>query len=259
MRKTLSVLLCTVFMLTLCCCSPKQEHKLLENVNVTDNSLALFCFDGESTYVKFVFEGQEEKIITEINNLNARQVDLAGIPDLKIPCYGIEIGDIYLTYSNGYWLDKDAKVYKAKYDFENTFIKAPSDEPQIHKGGLRMPNSWYLGAKDIRFYQKSEYMKNVKAGLSISFVSYEDNTVTVNLKNTAHSDCTVGNIFTLQKLINGEWYTIPSKDPMAFTAIAYELASGQDIDLKCNLAPYGELEKGQYRIEKEGIVCEFEI
>lgn len=259
MRKTLSALLGTLFLLTLCCCSPKQEYKLLENADISQNSLALFCFDGEQTTIKYVFNREEERIISEINKLNARQVDLDNIPDLKIPCFGLEIGDISLTYSNGYWLDKNGKVYKANYDFKNAYIKAESDEPIISSGGLLMPNSWYLGAKDVRFYQKSKYMKNVKAGLSISFVSYEDNIATVNLKNTAHIDGTVGEYFTLQKKIDGEWYTIPPKEPMVFHAVGYSLQEGQDIDMKCHLNAYGDLQKGQYRIEMEGIVCEFEI
>ena len=242
MRKTLSALLGTLFLLTLCCCSPKQDHKLLENADISQNSLALFCFDGEQTTIKYVFNREEERIISEINKLNARQVDLDNIPDLKIPCFGLEIGDISLTYSNGYWLDKNGKVYKANYDFKNAYIKAESDEPIISSGGLLMPNSWYLGAKDIRFYQKSKYMKNVKAGLSISFVSYEDNIATVNLKK-----------------IDGKWYTIPPKEPMVFHAVGYTLQEGQNIDMKCHLNAYGDLQKGQYRIEMEGIVCEFEI
>ena len=259
MRKLLTVLLCTVFMLTLCCCSPKQEHKLLENAPVSESAMALYRFDGEQTEVKWIFDEQEEKLVSEINKLNARSVDSAGIPDLKMPCYGIEIGEIHLTYSNGYWLDKSGAVYKAKYDFENAFKNAKSEDIQTDKGGLRMPNAWYLGTKDVRFYQKAEDLKSEKDGLSISFAGIQDKTVTVNLKNTGNDTKQIGEYFKLLKLIDGVWYTIPSKDTMAFTAVAYNLESGQDMDIKCNLAPYGELAKGQYRIEKEGIVCEFEI
>lgn len=259
MRKLLTVLLCTVFMLTLCCCSPKQEHKLLENAPVSENAMALYRFDGEQTEVKWIFNEQEEKIVSEINKLNARSVDSAGIPDLKMPCYGIEIGEIHLTYSNGYWLDKSGSVYKVKYDLEKAFKNAQSEDMQTDKGGLRMPNAWYLGTKDVRFYQKAADMKSEKDGLVISFVGIEGNTATVNLKNTANDPKQIGEYFKLQKKIDGVWYTIPSKDSMAFHDIAYNLESGQDLDFKHNLAPYGELAKGQYRIEMEGIVCEFEI
>ena len=259
MRKSFSVLLCTVFMLTLCCCSPKQEHKLLENLPVSESAMALYRFDGEQTEVKWIFDEQEAKLVSEINKLNARSVDSSGIPDLKMPCYGIEIGEIYLTYSNGYWLDKSGAVYKVKYDFETAFKNAKSEETKTEKSGLCMPNAWYLGTKDVRFYQKAEDMKSEKDGLTISFKGFENNVITVNLKNTGNDRLEIGEQFKLQKKIDGVWYTIPSKEPMAFHAVAHNLESGQDIDMKHNLAPYGELAKGMYRIETEGIVCEFEI
>lgn len=259
MRKSLSVLLCTVFMLTLCCCSTKQEHKLIENVNTSENAMALYRFDGEKTEVKWIFDEQDEKIISAINKLNAKSVDSAGIPDLKMPCYGIEIGKVYLAYSNGYWLDKTGSVYKAKYDFETVFKNAKSEDTKTEESGICMPNAWYLGAKDVRFYQKTGDMKSEKDGLVISFAGIEDSIATVNLKNTGNDRVEIGEMFKLQKKIDGVWYTIPSKETMAFNAIAHNLESGQDLDMKCPLAPYGELAKGQYRIEMEGIVCEFEI
>ena len=258
MRKLISVLLLTVMMLFLCCCAPKQPHKLLENAPADGNDMALLFFDGNETVVKWISQkNDKEKIISGINALKAYAVDSDGIPELKFPCFGIETGDYSLTYSNGYWLDKNGSVYKAEYDFVLAF--QTTGETDNHRGGLRMPNAWYLGQKDVRFYRKESEGRNERAGLAISFVSYQDKIATVKMTNTAHVGGTVVEYFTLQKKIDGVWYTIPPKEPIAFHDIAYEVEGGKDIDMKCDLSPYGDLTPGMYRIEKHEIVCEFEI
>ena len=264
MRKTASIILCIVMALSLCCCSKKEGRKLLEKASPKTSALVLYSFDGEETTLKIVFEDQEEKFIEEINKLNAIRVDSAEIPDIKFPCYGIEINDtdgneIELTYSNGYWLVNDGSVYMANFDFASAFKNAQADTPSTYKSGLYMPNAWYLGAKDVRFYQKADDMTNEKNGIAISFVSYKKNIVTVRLKNNTDEQYIYGEYFTLQKRIDGVWYTIPPKTDFAFNDLGYVLEPGGESEAKCDLTLYGDLGPGLYRLEKEDVVTEFEV
>ena len=113
MRKLIAVLLLTVMMLSLCCCAPKQPHKLLENAPADGSDMALLFFDGNKTVVKWITQkNDKEKIISGINDLKAYAVDSDGIPELKFPCFGIETGEYSFTYSNGYWLDKNGSDYR---------------------------------------------------------------------------------------------------------------------------------------------------
>ena len=263
MRKLYAFAVCITMLFALCSCSNRQPQKLMQDASVETSGLALYCFDGEKTTVKWIFQEQENKIVSDINKLKAYPVDAAAIPDIKLPCYGLEISDskgeeISLTYSNGYWLDKNGSVYKAKYDLEKIFKEAESETTADFDGGIDLPNSWILGQRDVRFYSKAGDMKSEKEGMSISFVSYSADVVTVKLKNTSSQEVVTGEYFTLQRQIDGIWYKIPPREKMIFHDIGYSLGAGQEIEFKCDLKLYGDLPQGLYRVEKEGIVAEFE-
>ena len=67
-----------------------------------------------------------------------------------------------------------------------------------------------------------------------------------------------GHVWTQIK-IDDEWYTIPVKlSNYGFNDLGYILKPHESNEMVCDLTPYGELESEMYRIEKEGIVAEFE-
>ncbi|MBP5530382.1 MAG: hypothetical protein J6X80_10070 [Lachnospiraceae bacterium] len=260
------ITLLAVFLLSACReTGGTQGIKLLDNASPETSAMALYYFDGEKTEMKWLFDqDEEEKIIDEINKLNIRSADSSKIADIKAPCYGIGISDkegydICLSYCDGLWLTKDGSVYKANYNLKKLYDKT-SYAGDSYDGGLMFPNAALLGEYDVSFYQKAEDLPGEKDGISLSFVSFEDNIVTLSIKNDSDSDFLYGEYYSLQKKIDGEWYTLPMKmTNYGFVAIGLLLRAGETTEETCDLFPYGTLEKGIYRIEKEGLAAEFEV
>ena len=264
-KSILGIIISLLAVFLLSACKETGGIKLLDNASPETCALALYYFDGEKTEMKWIFDQEEEeKIIEEINKLNTKQVDSSKIADIKVPCYGIGISDkdgeeICLSYCDGLWLTKDGNVYKAKYNLKKLYDKT-SDTGNSYDGGLLYPNAALLGEYDVRFYQKVGDFPGEKNNISLSFVSFEDNIVTVSLKNDSGADFFYGEYFSLQKKIDGEWYVLPMKmTNWGYTDIGLYLPAGESSEEICNLMPYGTLEKGTYRIEKEGLAAEFEV
>ena len=257
------ITLIAVFLLSACKGST-QNIKLLDNASPETSAMALYYFDGEKTEIKWIFDqSEEETIIEEVNNLKIKSVDSSKMAEIKAPCYGIGICDkdgeeMCFSYCDGIWLAKDGSVYKANYNLKKYYDKAP-DSDESYDGGIVFPNAALLGEYDISFYEKAGDMPSEKNNISLSFVSLEDNIVTVSIKNDSRSDFLYGEYFSLQKKIDGEWYILPMKDDCAYVAIGLWLPAGETSEEICNLTPYGTLEKGTYRIEKEGLAAEFEV
>lgn len=252
--------------LSLSGCGAKQDCKLLENASPETSAMSIYYFDGENTNINWIYDvAEEQKIISEINNLKTKSVDKKRISEMNVSSYGIEIVDkdgyeIWLTYSNGLWLLKDGSVYEAKYNFKQMYDNLKISEPDIVKGGLHMLNSAYLGEYDIRYYEKSDDLSDTKDGVTMSISSVEEKSVTVKFDNNSENEFFYGEYFTLQKKIDDEWYTIPVKlSNYGFNDLGYILKPHESNEMVCDLTPYGELESEMYRIEKEGIVAEFEI
>lgn len=244
---------------------------LLQNASPDTSALQLSYFDGEKTYLKYIFNPEEEKeIINEINSLELKKVDSSRVSEMKVPCYGMTISDkegfdIWLTYSGGMWLTKDVSVYEGSYDFGSIYASAGDDSLNVLEGGIFMPNAAILGCYDSRFYSRAEAMAAEKDGVSISVKSYDEdtNTITLLITNNSDKEFCYGDAFELQKEIEGVWYILPARlSNYAFTDILHVLPSGQSVEEKCDLTMYGNLRDfigGNYRIEKEKLATEFNV
>ena len=251
---------------------------MLQDAKPENCAMMLYYFDGKTVKEKWIVDDEkEQKIIDEINNLKIRAVKDSLIKDFSIPCYGLTMGGITghqkLAYSNGLWVKEDGSVYKAEYDLASLFESTSDPDMKTYDSGIYFPNSAWLGPHDVRFYRKEGAMPSEKDGVSLSFVSLDDNVVTLRLRNDSGSSYGYGSDFSLQKQIDGEWYTIPMVEYAAFAGGSVVLPEGESHDIKCNLAPYGKLESGRYRIEKgyntfeedgwvnseNSLVAEFEI
>lgn len=262
MRKIISVILCFVMLLPLCACAGRQDCKLLEDADVKNAVLGLYYFDGKTTTEKYIVDDEQaQKIVDEINALKTRTVDRSMAKEISIPCYGLTIGGARgpqrLAYKNGIWIKEDGSVYKAEYDLASLYENTKDPDQDTYDSGDAFPNAKYLGEFDKGFYEKVEDMPSEKKGVSLSFVELKDKVATVRITNNSGGYFVHSGIFSLQKEIDGEWYKIPSD--LAFTLPAIYLPSGESEDQECPLDTYGELSKGRYRIEKEGLVAEFEI
>lgn len=262
MRKIISIILCLMMLLPLCSCVGSQNCKLLEDADVADSVLSLYYFDGTTTTEKWIIDTkQAQKVVDEINDLKTRAVDRSMAKEISIPCYGLTVGGVRgpqrLAYKNGIWIKEDGSVYKAEYDLASIYENATDPDQNTYDSGDAFPNARFLGEFDKGFYEKVEDMPSEKDGVSLSFVELKDKVATVKITNNSGGPFSYGYIFSLQKEIDGEWYKIPSD--LVFTLPAIYLPSGGSEDQECPLETYGELSKGRYRIEKEGLVAEFEI
>lgn len=244
----------------------KQECRMLENAAPENSAMTIYCFDGENTNIKWRFDrNEEQKIISEINQLKTRSANSDRLSEMDVPCYGIEISDtdgydIWLTYSNGLWLLKDGTVYEADYDFNKLYDNISDAEPEIMRGGIGMPNSAYLCEYDKRYYEKSDDLYDSKDNITMSVTSVEGKSVIVKLENNSDADYCYGEHFRLQKKIDDVWYIIPVKlSNYAFNDLGYILNAHESQEMACDLTPYGELSPGIYRIEKENMAAEFVI
>lgn len=63
MKKLYVFVVCLAMLFTLSGCSNRQPQELLRDASVETNGLALYCFDGKKTTVKWIFNEQENKIV----------------------------------------------------------------------------------------------------------------------------------------------------------------------------------------------------
>lgn len=82
--------------------------------------------------------------------------------------------------------------------------------------------------------------------------------ITILIANNSGEEFTYGEYFSLQKQIDGQWYTIPVKaDNVGFQDIAHILPDGESTSETYNLDLYGTLEPGIYRLVVETLLAEF--
>ena len=277
MRKTflpvaIGVILITLF-LTACSTTGTGravDVKLLENAAPKNSAMRVFRFDGENTVSRIVFDNEwEKRVIDAVNSLQLTTAEETVLSEWTEPCYGIEITDkdgmsIWLTYSNGLWIEKGGALYRGELDMSTFFEEAASLKKtleDVFESGIYMPNAAILAKHSIRYCRKETGEEvTEKDGISLHFVSFDGKRVTVEYENTSDKEYTYGTYFCLQKKIDGTWYMIPvALSNYVFPDIAYILPSGESRQEVCDLTLYGDLEDGYYRIVKENLYAEFGI
>ncbi len=95
--------------------------------------------------------------------------------------------------------------------------------------------------------------------IGLSVESIDDGVATVKIENRSGYEIEYDNAFSLERAEGDEWVTLQPEEEIAFEDVAYVLPDLEDAEVKCDLNPYGELEDGHYRIEKDDIYAEFEL
>lgn len=264
MKKIIIGVCCLLLVLGVTACGSKQEYRILENASLGTSAMQFFYFDGENTYSKCLFDqDQVKEIVEEINHIEMKAVDFASVSKKCVPCYGMVIADkggwgIWISYFDGIWLLNDGTAYKAKYDVASLYESIQDAEPISWESGNAMPNAFLLGQKDLRFYEKVEDLPSEKDGIVLSIVSVEQPLVTIQIQNNTKHSFNYGARYSLQKEVDGQWYSLPHKYPdYAFHEIGLSLPGGEQTEEICNLSMYGELGKGHYKLEKEDLAAEF--
>lgn len=82
--------------------------------------------------------------------------------------------------------------------------------------------------------------------------------ITVRITNNSGEEFSYGEYFSIQKQIDGQWYTVPVRaDNVGFQDIAHILTNGESASETYNLNIYGTLEPGTYRLVVETLSAEF--
>ena len=263
-KKIFAALLLSVSVLMLASCSKKQGAKLFENPSPETSGLCFYYFDGEKTYTKWLFdETAEGEVVDELNSLSKKKAEDTALDNWPDSCYGLSIADtegseIWVSYADGMWLTDTGKVYIAEYDLAAVYENLNAEEMMISNGGMGIPNSAVLCKHNIKYYGKADEETNPDISLTVTGV--EGRVVSLKLENVSSSPITYGEYFSLEKEIGGSWYQVPvAIKNYAFIDLATEMPAGGSCDLTIDLAPYGDIEAGHYRVRKEHASAEFDL
>ncbi|MBQ6733414.1 MAG: DUF4362 domain-containing protein [Lachnospiraceae bacterium] len=258
-RYVISILFCCI----LTACGSRGEISMLENASPENSAMCFYRFDGETTYVKWLYDQTEEKrIIKEINKLPTVSGEPSLLSDWPDTCYGISIRDkdgydIWLSYGNGIWLVKGGRVYTAEYDLAGLYERIDTEEDWLSKDGSAIPNAAILAKYNANYYGKTGD-EDINQSIRMTFLDLDGTVATVRLDNLTETEVTYGEPFTLDKEIDGEWVKLPvAMSNYSFISVANILQTGDSAEAKCDLIMYGELEPGRYRIEKENTYAVF--
>ena len=95
-------------------------------------------------------------------------------------------------------------------------------------------------------------------GVSMTVEDIGTSEITILIANNSGEEFTYGEYFSLQKQIDGQWYTMPVRaDNVGFQDIAHILPDGESVSETYNLDIYGTLEPGMYRLVVETLSIEF--
>ena len=93
-----------------------------------------------------------------------------------------------------------------------------------------------------------------------SYMQRDERVKCVKLENNSDDDFSYSESFSLQKEIDGSWYRMPDRlSNYGFNSILIRLPAHESVEQKCDITKFGELGKGHYRIEKEGLLADFYI
>ena len=84
-------------------------------------------------------------------------------------------------------------------------------------------------------------------------------TLTVRFTNNDNENWMYGEHFSIQVLLNNNWYVVPLKETYGFIGIGYILEPNSNVEKTYKLSIFNELPKGNYRIVVDGLNAEFEV
>lgn len=240
--------------------------QLLKDASVETSAMCFWEYSNNITECCWLFDSDgEQEIVDYINGIKlgdaVKDVDT---DKLKGNMYSLEIGSkegafISFTWYDGYVFLNNGSIYKADIDFDR--IKNYQWQEKNKMSLSLFPNIRYIALKDgkwnTKFLAKSK--KNQPHGLKITSAKLKGTKLEVKLKNKTKKETYFGEYFSVQAKVDGKWYDIPAKDEMVFSDIAYIMKAGGKTKKVYDLAPYGELPSGKYRIVVEGASAVFNI
>lgn len=273
MKKIICLLLSMLILLTSC-----GSNALFETAAVDNGVMILYVNDGSGTRELWLSNnGAEHEIIDKLSSVNAKPVEWTPY-ELEYPIYTIETGSTGMGLFHAVWcggtlLTSDGSAYRFDYDFEKLiksyywedketfdYSFSPCQRLLCERDGV-----WYtenmLKSEQVAYLRTSEPQKGVS--LEISELTEKDgkSTISAVIRNDSGEEYCFGKYYSLEVLLDGEWYYVPSLPdrPLFVEEIGLLLDDSSSRDMTYSLWYWGDLPAGTYRLVVYGMTAEFTI
>ena len=260
MKRMLLCVIAAALLLFLSACSKDEPVDIFANAD-PDYCLYFSWFDGKEG-LSGAFYAERYEIVEELKKVKATLAPDFTPDKMTYPVYALDPtekngGSLPFLWTNGYIITGDGTAYHFKYDFSKLQKKGFSyGYTREILSVSELPNGFRLvqsnGIWEKTCLTKAQDEASTE-GILLQVTARNDEKLSLKLENATSKTWTYGEPYTLQVLLDGDWYSVPimTSDLYDFTLVAYILEPGQSKDLSCSLTPYGKLPAGQYRIRKE--------
>ena len=237
---------------------------ILAGASPDTSAFQMYYFDGETVAVRTLYDsGAEKEVIKKINGIPLQAAEEDALSQMEPPFYGFWVSsqdgfDISVTASGGVWLKNDGAVYYGDTDLSGLWEQMEGKDEDTWNA-LNFPNAGRLSAYHTIFLLKAdEQTAEVPEGLTLTVEDIGTSEITVRITNNSEEEFSYGEYFSIQKQIDGQWYTVPVRaDNVGFQDIAHILPNGESASETYNLDLYGTLEPGIYRLVMKMLSAEF--
>ena len=237
---------------------------ILAGASPDTSAFQMYYFDGETVAVRTLYDsGAEKEVIKKINGIPLQAAEEDALSQMEPPFYGFWISgqdgfDISVAASGGVWLKNDGAVYYGDTDLSGLWEQMEGKDEDTWNA-LNFPNAGRLSAYHTIFLLKAdEQTAEVPEGLTLTVEDIGTSEITVRITNNSEEEFSYGEYFSIQKQIDGQWYTVPVRaDNVGFQDIAHILPNGESASETYNLNIYGTLEPGTYRLVVETLSADF--
>ena len=237
---------------------------ILAGASPDTSAFQMYYFDGETVAVRTLYDsGAEKEVIKKINGIPLQAAEEDALSQMEPPFYGFWVSgqdgfDISVAASGGVWLKNDGAVYYGDTDLSGLWEQMEGKDEDTWNA-LNFPNAGRLSAYHTIFLLKAdEQTAEVPEGLTLTVEDIGTSEITVRITNNSGEEFSYGEYFSIQKQIDGQWYTVPVRaDNVGFQDIAHILPNGESASETYNLNIYGTLEPGTYRLVVETLSAEF--
>ena len=238
---------------------------LMEGAAPQTSALALYYYDDAEISLSYIYSADTtQKILDELNAVEAIRVGELPLSDITLPVYGFSIGkedgfSIFAAWSNGYWVSQDGIAYRFDFDFERLAVDYPWKDKRPASFAY-FPCAYFLTKGQSRWESAlltSAAELEPPEGVTMSLKSWDEFNVAVSFENNGAAEWMYGEYYTLQVLLNGVWYDVPLyPGNWGFISIGYNLLPGEAQDRTYNILMHGALPPGTYRLVVEGLSVE---
>ena len=237
---------------------------ILAGASPDTSAFQMYYFDGETVAVRTLYDsGAEKEVIKKINGIPLQAAEEDALSQMEPPFYGFWVSsqdgfDISVAASGGVWLKNNGAVYYGDTDLSVLWEQMEGKDEDTWNV-LNFPNAGRLSAYHTIFLLKAdEQTAEVPEGLTLTVEDIGTSGIMVRIANNSGEEFSYGEYFSLQKQIDGQWYTIPVReDNVGFQDIAHILPDGESVSETYPLDLYGTLEPGIYRLVVEMLSAEF--